>query len=80
MALKHAAEVFRVVLNHPEDAFDRVARDAFFDVEPIGFIVFEEDVGFVHATEKVVQIAHDVLVGTDHEGPNIVGFSGFEWV
>ena len=78
LALEHAAEIFGVILDHAEDAFDRVARDAFFDVETVGLVVFEEDVGFVHAAEQVMQVAHDVLVGADHEGADIVGLAFLE--
>ena len=78
LTLEHPAEVLGVVLDHAEDAFDRVARDAFFDVEAVGLVVLEEDVGFVHAAEEVVKVAHDVLVGADHEGADIVGLALLE--
>ena len=80
LALEHTAEVFGVVLDHAEDAFDRVTRDALFDVETVGFVVLEEDVGLVDAAEEVVEVAHDVLVGADHEGTDVVGLAFLERV
>ena len=57
-----------------EDVGDAAAAQRFFDVEAVGFIVFEEDVDLVDAAEEVVEVAHDVLIGAGEKHTEVVRF------
>ncbi|MEY5016664.1 MAG: hypothetical protein RIS92_3022 [Verrucomicrobiota bacterium] len=69
----HLTNQFALVpLHHGENFTDGGAFDGFLDV-PSGLLVFiEEYMGFVDSSEKVVQIAHDVLVGAHQEDADVV--------
>ena len=62
-----AGEFIFVPLGEGEDFADGAAFDDFLDVPAIVFVFVEEDVGFVDATEEIMEVAHDVLVGAHEE-------------
>ena len=43
--------------------------------QPRFLVRIEEDVHLVDAAEEIVQVAHDVLVGADHEKAEVVGLA-----
>ena len=73
--LHAAGEHSLVILHIGEDFADGAAGNGFLDVKAARFIGIEEDVGFVDATEEIVEIAHDVLIGADKENTEIVGLA-----
>ena len=76
MRLEQAHQLDLVPLRHREDFADRAAFDNFLDVPAALLVGIEEDVHLGHATEQVVQVAHDILVGADHEDTEVVEFAG----
>src|SRR5262245_55926875 len=56
-----------VVLHGGQGLADGGALDDLLDVIPGGFVRLEEDVDLVDASEKIVQVAHDVLIGAHEE-------------
>jgi len=65
-----------VVLNGGESLNDSGAFDDFFDVVTGGFFGIEEDVDFVDPAEEVVEVPHDVLIGTHKEEAEVIRFGG----
>jgi antitoxin HicB len=52
------------------------ALDRLLDVPAALLILVEKDMRLVHAPEKIVQVAHDVLIGTHEEKAKVVGLAG----
>ena len=67
-------------MRHREHFADRLTGNFFFDVEAALFVGIEEDVHFIHATEKIMDVAHDVLICASQEDAEVVGFVGTEIV
>lgn len=79
-ALERAAKIVGVVLNHVQNLINRITGNGFFDVETVFFVVFKENVGFVHAPEEIVQVTHDVLIRADEENAEVVRRSRNDFV
>ena len=73
-------ELRLVPLRHAEHVADGAAFDGFLDVPAALFVFIEEDVRLVHPAEKIVQIAHDVLVGAHEEEAEVVRLAGLQLV
>ena len=73
LGLHLSAEFFLLVLHAFEDVGDPTAAKGFLNVEAVGFIIFEEDVDLVDAAEKIVEVAHDILIRAGEEDAEEVG-------
>ena len=65
-----------VPLRHGEHFADGAAFDHFLDVPAGFFIGIEEDMHLGDATKQIVEVAHDVLIGADHENAEVIHFAG----
>ena len=64
--LLHATgEYVTVVLRETNDVVYSETFDAILDVKAVLFVVFKEDVDFVHTPKQVMQITHYILISTD---------------
>src|SRR4051812_8081609 len=71
----HLALQFQfIVLHGSERLDDSGAFDDFLDVITGAFVGIQKNMDLIHAAKKVVQIAHDVLVGAHEEKSKVVWF------
>ena len=71
--LLHAAgEYMAVVLSETDNVIHSEALDTIFNVKAILFVVFKEDVDFIHTAKQVVQVAHYILIRTDQKYAKVV--------
>src|SRR5262249_27669199 len=72
LALHLSLQFIFIILNRIQGLDDGCAFDDFFDVITGGFVGIEEHMDFIDAAEKIVQVAHDVLVGAHQEKAELV--------
>src|SRR4051794_26138641 len=75
-----AHELDLVPLRQRQNLADSAAFDDFLNVPAALFIGIEEDVHLGDTAKEVVQVAHDVLVGADHEDAKVIHFAGADLV
>ena len=75
MGFDHTGKLGGLVLHVAQDPANGEAGDRFLDVKAVRFIGIQVDVGLVHGSEEVVQVSHDILVGTEKEKAEEVGLT-----
>src|ERR1700722_1834292 len=59
-------------LRHGANADHRATLDGFFDVPAAFFVFVKEDVNLVDSPKQIMQVPHDILVGTQQKETEIV--------